>query len=99
MKNKDRQDSTDRIFVALVRLERPGGGFVEPGQLCQWERARGRALLELGLVRRVTLEELAAGTQAVLRCDQRGTASAEEQEELLEEVRGRGGEGERGREE
>ena len=30
----------DRIFVARVRLERPGGGYVEAGQLCQWERAR-----------------------------------------------------------
>ncbi len=71
------------IYVALVRLERPGGGFVEPGQLCQWETARGRALLEMGLVRRVTLNELASGTQVVLRCDQRGTAAEAEENEIL----------------
>lgn len=36
-------------YVALVRLERPGG-FVEPGEVVQLERARATVLLAAGLV-------------------------------------------------
>ena len=39
----------DAEYVALVRLEKPGG-FVEPGEVVRLERARATVLLAAGLV-------------------------------------------------
>lgn len=36
---------------ALVRLERPGGGFIEPGTRCELDEESVRVLIDLGLVR------------------------------------------------
>lgn len=50
-------------YVALVRLERPGGGFVEPGERAQLTQASAAVLLAAGLVEKV-MDEDAPSTAA-----------------------------------